>query len=209
MGVPSSVPASSRSPLDELVVSAQAGSRQALDALIEALSATLWREFRAQRHALPVGPSRGRSDLIQDTLIRARECFGRFEQRSFADFRRWAGGILRKRQLECARNHRNRNNRQLYEKIWHSIRQRVETQPHGSRPDEALEWRQNAARVAELFEGLRVDEQFIINLRLFKGCSYPHIAHMTGCTPDAARKAYDRAISRLADQFSFHGDASA
>jgi RNA polymerase sigma factor (sigma-70 family) len=195
--------------LDALVVAAQAGCEKALDLLIEALSASLWDEFRAQRNGFAVSASRGRSDLIQDTLVTAREHFGRFDRLSFTAFRRWARTILRNRRLECARNHRCRNNRPLYEKLWRNICQRVEAAPHRATPDDALEWKQNVARIAELYELLRVDERFIIKLRLFKTLSYPQIAALTGFAPDAIRKSYDRAIARLGDRFFADGKPTA
>jgi RNA polymerase sigma factor (sigma-70 family) len=204
-----SLAAESCESLDALVVAAQAGCEKALALLIEALSALLWDDFRAQRNGFAVSASRGRSDLIQDALVTAREHFDRFEQSSFTAFRRWARGILRNRRLECARNHRCRNNLPLYEKLWRNIRQRVEAQPHLAQPDDALEWKQNVARIAELYELLGVDERFVIKLRLFKALSYPQIAALTGLAPDAVRKSYDRAIARLGDRFFADGKPTA
>ena len=157
-------PPRSKEALDKLVAAARAGSSDALDRLIEALSECLWAEFANRRKLQHLSPSRGPSDLVQDTLVRVRLNFGDFTEESFGAFRRWARGIFFNCSREVGRNSRCRNAPQRRESIWRALRQRIGFNPDGSRPEEALERQEDAARAYQLFDGLKVDERTMIAL---------------------------------------------
>lgn len=195
----------SKESLDQLVAAARGGSPTALDRLIEALSECLWREFADRRRQQQLSPSRSPADIIQDTLLRVRLNFGEFQSETFGALRRWARGIYFKRGQEVVRNNRSRTSIARRESIWRAIRQRVECKSHDSCPGEAMAWREEAAQAYALYERLRIDERTIIELRLFEGSSYSKISIITRLKPDAARKAYDRAIDRLAELFQADG----
>ncbi len=185
---------------DRLIAEARGGSTAALDRLIELLSEHLWAELGQKRQRRGLGPSRGLSDLIQDTVLRARMNFDRFERSTFGDFKQWARTILYRRWQEWARNHQQRNDEWRKEAILLAILARAESQSPGA--DEALQTRQEAERAYGLFKSrLRPNEQFIIDFRLFKGMRFKEIAKLGHMSEDAAGKAYARAMTRLRQLF--------
>ena len=128
-GHPRSAGGGSGARLDRLIAEARSGSDAALDALIEQISEQLWAELGGRRQPRGLGPSRGLSDLIQDTLLRVRQKFDHFESHTFAEFKQWARAVLHRRQQEWIRNHRARNTTEKKEKIWLAIRTRLDSDP--------------------------------------------------------------------------------
>ena len=96
------------------------------------LSAKLWSELDPRRRPHGLGPSTGLSDLIQDTLLRVREKFERFERGSFVDFAQWARAILYRRRQELARKFRMRNDVVRREEIGWLLRTRLRAISPGS-----------------------------------------------------------------------------
>jgi RNA polymerase sigma factor (sigma-70 family) len=191
--------------LDRLIADARGGSAAALDKLIGQLSEHLWAEVGLRRKPRGLGPSRGLSDLIQDTLVRVRQKFSKFERHTFDEFKQWARAVLHRRRQEWIRNYRARNTTQKKEKIWLAIRARFASDPHRERDDNPAERREETKKAYAAFERLKPNERFIINLRLLEGLRYKQISTMTGWSEEAARKAYDRAIAHLKKLFETNG----
>jgi RNA polymerase sigma-70 factor (ECF subfamily) len=189
--------------LDPLIAEARAGSRAALDQLIERLAEHLWAELGGRSKPRGLGPSQGISDLIQDTLVRVREKFAKFERHSFADFKQWARAVLHRRRQEWIRNYRARNSKEKREKIWLAVRSREDLD--GCNPRDPAQHREETTRAEAAFANLKQNERFIISLRLLEGMRYRQIAEMTGWSQEACRKAYDRAIARLKRLFETDG----
>ena len=192
--------------LDHLIARARAGDEAALEQLIERLSEQLWAELNSRRRSNRTGPTHGSSDLIQDTLVRVKEMFDKFERDTFADFKQWARTVLYRRRLEWARNHHARNGEKHKRMIWNALRDRAET----GGPDEygqfSVEENEELERAYLAYKGLKSNEQLIIKLRLFQKLSYKQIAELAETTEEAARKLYDRAIARLRTSLSNHDD---
>ncbi|MBX3414963.1 MAG: sigma-70 family RNA polymerase sigma factor [Pirellulales bacterium] len=182
--------------LDGLVVEAQRGSAEALDLLIAELSKQLWAELTTRRRSRRANPSHGSSDLVQDTLIRAREQFEKFERSTFADFKQWARKVLFRRRQEWTRNHLARNAERHKRMIWSVVLARGDG-PHANDTALSIEQREELDRAYALYQCLKPNEQCVIHLRLFEGLSYQQIAMLTNSTAEAARKAYDRALDKL------------
>lgn len=189
--------------LDPLIAEARAGSVAALDELIERLAEHLWAELGGRSKPRGLGPSQGISDLIQDTLVRVREKFAKFERHSFAEFRQWARAVLHRRRQEWIRNYQARNSKEKRERIWLAIKSRADV--NGRSPGDPAQHREEAKRAEAVFGGLKPNERFIISLRLLEGLRYKQIAEMTGWSVEACRKAYDRAIARLKRLFETDG----
>jgi RNA polymerase sigma factor (sigma-70 family) len=193
--------------LDELIVRARSGDGIALDQLIEKLSEQLWVELEARRRSNRTGPAQGSSDLVQDTLMRVRQQFHRFERNTFADFKQWARTILYRRRQEWIRNHLSRNSDRHKRIIWDAIRARPN---HGGTSSDgalSVEDREEAERAYQRFQALKPHEQFVIDLRLFQDLTYKQIAAMTQSTEDACRQAYNRALARLKSALDAHEQA--
>lgn len=189
--------------LNALIVDARNGSTTALDRLISLLSKNLWDELAVRRRRA-VRASHGSSDLVQDTILRVREKFDRFERDTFADFEQWARSVLYHRRLEWNRNYQAHHAERHKQKIWDTIRLRLGGRHALADHELAIERREGAERAFALFQSLKPHEQSIIRLRLFEEQSYPQIAEMTGITAEAARKKYDRALDRLKGRFESH-----
>lgn len=192
-------------PPDALIFEARQGSVAALDKLIELLADHLWSELSGRRKPRGLGPSHGLSDLVQDTLVRVRERFDRFQRDTFADFKQWARTILHRRRQEWARNYRMRNREELRRKIKLAFEARLLTETNGKSQDELMQMRQEAERAAAAFNRLRPHEQTIIKLRILEKLSYPQIEALTSMSAEGARTACRRAIAQLKELFD--GDA--
>jgi RNA polymerase sigma factor (sigma-70 family) len=195
----------SKEELDQLVAAARGGSSERLDRLVEVLSECLWAEFANRRKLQLLSPSRGPSDLIQDTLICVRLKFGDFQEETFGAFSRWARGIFFNRSREVGRNSRCRNAPERRESIRRAIKQRIGSNANGSSPTDLMAEQEEAARAYQLYGELKVNERTIINLRLFEGMSFVEIAKLTELKPDAARKSFDRAMLGLTESFLSDG----
>jgi RNA polymerase sigma factor (sigma-70 family) len=192
--------------LDRLIALARAGDGHALDQLIEGLSEQLWAELSSRRRSNRTGPSQGSSDLVQDTLIRVREQFHKFERESFADFKQWARTVLYRRRQEWMRNHHSRNAERHKRMIWNELRARIAADPEQVAGSSLVEKQEETDRAYALFQALKPHEQFVIDLRLFQGLSYKQIAELTGTKEDAPRQAFNRAMARLRAGYENHDE---
>lgn len=191
---------------DRLILAAKSGVDAALDRLIELLASQLWAEL-GQRRLRGMSPSRSMSDLIQETLIRAREQFEKFDRTTFTEFKYWARGILYLRHKHLMRQHRSRFDERTRRKIWLAVAFRKNL-PSAERPELAiedkLEGREEAARAFAAFQRLKPHEQFIINLRVVEGLPFAQIAALVNSTEGAVTKACGRALKRLRGLFESH-----
>jgi RNA polymerase sigma factor (sigma-70 family) len=182
--------------LDALVDQAKTGSSAALDQLIERLSKHLWDDLNGRRRRSP-GASRGSSDLVQETLMRARDRFAQFERATYAEFKSWAEGIRYRRRQEWFRNRQSRNEDRHKWAIWSALRARAAGDTATANHESAIAEREQAERAYATYQKMDDYDQFIIELRLLNGLTYKQIAELTGTTEDACRKAFNRAIERL------------
>jgi len=189
---------------NQLVIEARQGSAAALDQLVEMLSGYLWAELGGWRKPRGLGPSHGLSDLVQDTLLRVREKFGRFQRDSFVDLKQWARTILHRRRQEWARNYRARNREELQRKIRMAFEARLLPKSYSGEHVDSLDRRDDVERALAAFNQLRPHEQTILKLRIVEGLSYPQIGVLTGLHAEGARTAYRRAIAHLKSLFDAH-----
>jgi len=182
--------------LDRLILDARAGSVDALDALITHLSVHLWAELGNRRKPIGLGASRGLSDLVQDTLIRVRQRFARFERDTFSEFKQWSRAVLYRRQQEWIRNHKTRHSERNLQRIWDALSQN-KTSDAASSLDSGLITAEQRAWLDEKLGQLKRHERFIIDLRVCHEMEFAEIADRTGLSPDAARMAFNRALARL------------
>jgi len=192
--------------LDDLIARARAGDIKALDRLVEALSDQLWAELSSRRRSNRTGPAHGSSDLVQDTIVRMREQFHKFERETFADLKQWARTVLYRRRQEWARNHHARNAERHKLAIWNELRARINTDRNGSERDDPAEHQEEMTRAFALYEALKEHERFVIELRLFQGLNYREIASLTGTKEDAPRQAFNRAMAKLKTEYQRDGD---
>jgi RNA polymerase sigma factor (sigma-70 family) len=189
---------------DHLILAARQGSDAALDHLLELLSEYLWKECRLRPRS-GLSPSRSLSDLIQDTLVQVRISFQRFERDTVSELQQWSRTILYRRWQHWVRNYSTRNQEQRKEKLFLAIRARTGERTDSVGPESVFEQREEARRCYGIFKSaLRPHEQFIMELRLFKGLKYKDVARLGRTTEKAAEKAYARAIVRLRELCNDH-----
>ncbi|MBX9791380.1 MAG: sigma-70 family RNA polymerase sigma factor [Pirellulales bacterium] len=148
-----------------------------------------------------MSPANTISDLIQETVLRARERFSVFDKATFAEFKRWADGIFRNKYRHWMRDHREHTCEERQLAIWRAIhaRRNLPDQARPPRPeDDAVLQCEEAARAYDIFEHeLKPNEQYVMKLRLFEGLRFKQIAALVGSNEDAVTKAYKRTLAKL------------
>ncbi|MGD9724011.1 MAG: sigma-70 family RNA polymerase sigma factor [Pirellulales bacterium] len=141
----------------------------------------------------------GASDLVQDTYLEAQRDFGQFRGETEAEFYRWLLGILAHRLANSVRHYRYTKRRDIGREL-----------PAAS-VDEALSRIEDAAATpgAAFFKLeeqrhvrlalARMDERMrdVLIERTWHGDSFAEIAARRGCTAEAARKMWTRAVRQM------------
>lgn len=193
---------------ESLIADARTGAEGALDLLIELLGEQLWAEL-GHRKLRYLSPSSTVSDLIQETVIRARERFSKFDKDTFGEFKRWARGILFTRRRYMMRRHRTRTSERVKRRIWLAAALRKNLPgdaDSGSVVEDRLERREEAALAFAKFQRLKPHEQFILNLRVVEGLPFKSIASLVNSTESAVTQACRRALERLRTRCEFHDE---
>ena len=192
---------------DRWISEARLGSTEALNSLMALLADRLLAEL-GNRRLRGLSPSRSGSDLVQETVLRAREMFYKFEGTTFEEFRRWARGILHLRRRHWVRRHRDRTNEKKIEQIWRSIVRKQnlveEAKPDGA-GQEGLERQEDATKLNTALALLKPHEQYMIKLRVIDDRSFKEIASIVNKSEGTVNRACNRAIKRLRRYFESHG----
>lgn len=191
----------SRKPSDEEVV------RRVLEG-DEASAAELFERHRAELRAavrrwLP--PSlRGRlgeSDVVQDAYLAAYLHLGDFEDRGDGSFRRWLRRILERKIANEVRDHLQTVKRDPRREVPLS-KSTGAASPAGRTPTPSEE-----AMSAEALESLRAhvqglaeDHRTVLHLVHREGLTLVQAAARMNRSPDAVRKLYGRAVTRLSER---------
>lgn len=185
---------------EQWIAEARNGSRSALDRLFHVCSSYLLavanREFSVTlRSRLDPG------DVVQDTLMKAWRRFPQFRGQSEADLLAWLRQILR-------RNLANERRRHL-RTVMRSIRREVALYAAASmqQPDTSeceSEWPGTLAQSRERYEALhdamtRLPERYrqVLQLHTQEEMTFAQIGGRLGCSAEAARKIWNRAVERL------------
>lgn len=176
-----------------LIRLAQDGDRQALNRLLARYLPRLraWASRRLPHHARDLADT---DDLVQDALIRTLKNLPAFDYRGEGALHAY----LRKAVMNRLRDEvRRSTHRPEHTDVAENIEDR------GSSPLEAAIGRESIERYEAALERLPdVDRQAVI-MRLEFGCSFQEIAEAVGKpTPDAARVAVSRAVTRVATLMS-------
>lgn len=193
--------------LDSLVAEARQGSVAALNRLIEAVATHLSEDLGYRERQRGTTPSRGTSDLLQETLLRLREHFGQFERDRFTDLVRWARVLRQNLGRASARNRSARYSERHMRRVMEALLERKRSDPDFVPPASRLERREAIDRAFSILRTLKVHEQFILDLRLMKNMTFKEIAQTTGSTDEAVCKAYHRALKRLQTRYLAHEHA--
>ncbi|MGD9648319.1 MAG: RNA polymerase sigma factor [Pirellulales bacterium] len=187
-----------RSQVDCWLVDAQAGSRSALGRALEACRKYL---LLVANRALDdeLRAKVGASDLVQDTFIQAQRDFARFAGTNEQELLAWLTAILINRIRNNARKylfteqtnvHRELSGDELDEAIA-QLRDRCVT------PGAAAVARDEQRRVHHALAELNELDREVILGRTFRQESFVAIGQRLGCSDEAARKRWARAVREL------------
>ena len=175
----------------ELLDRVRAGDDLALETLLRRYVPALrrWASGRLPRWARDLADT---DDLVQDILVQTFKRVEGFEPRGVGAFQAY----LRQAVLNRIRDELRRRGRQPAIKDLDGLERDSEKSPlEQAIGHEAME------RYERALERLRPDERKAIIARLEMGYSYAELADALGKpTPDAARKAAERALMRLAEE---------
>jgi RNA polymerase sigma-70 factor (ECF subfamily) len=186
-----------RSQVDRWLAEAQAGSRSALGQALEA----------ARKYLLLVanqsldGKLRakgGASDLVQDTFVEARRDFDKFEGHTEKQLLAWLTEIL---------VNRLKNNRRYWSSQKHDINREIPADhldgiwgqigDQQATPGAAAIAREEQRRVQLALAELNEPEREVIVARTFRKEPFVGIGQRCGCSEEAARKRWVRAVREL------------
>ena len=175
----------------ELLVRARSGDHAALDRLFLRHLRPLqrWASGRLPRWARGLADT---DDLVQDTLLHTLKRVGVFEPRQAGAFQAY----LRKAVMNRLRDELRRSGRQPAS----SALDEIEVEAADSPLDDAIA-HEAVERYQDALQLLKPDDRRAIIARVEMDCSYEQLAHVLGKpTPEAARKAAQRALVRLAEE---------
>jgi RNA polymerase sigma-70 factor (ECF subfamily) len=183
---------------DVLVAEARAGSRDALGRLLAP-----WWPWLARLAAAYI-PRRLRAkndpaDLVQETMLEAQRGFARFHGRAPEALVGWLTGILRHRGLHFRRRFRGRTMRAAANEVSLDalepddpvLEALVDPAPV---PSDVVIAREVREALDEALLKLPPDAQSVLRWRYWDGLSWKEIGRRLGCTGEAARQRYLRAI---------------
>jgi RNA polymerase sigma-70 factor (ECF subfamily) len=183
----------------QLVESARQGDKNAIGQLIQDCRGYLM--FIAN-HELDsyFSPKLGASDLVQDAMLSAQRCMGGFEGQSRDELLAWIRGILINDIKETRQRFRTAKRDLTREQPLsdRSTGKHANQIPAGeATPATDAIAREEADRLKNVLEILSPEERKIIDLRNWQRLSFAEIGEQTGCSAEAARKRWSRAIIRL------------
>lgn len=185
---------------EQWIAEARNGSRSALDRLFHVCSSYLLavanREFSAAlRSRLDPG------DVVQDTLMKAWRRFPQFRGQSEADLLAWLRQILRRNLA----NERRRHLRTVMRSMCREVRLAASAsmpQPDNSESESELsrthaQSREEHEALHDALRQLPERSRQVLQLHTQEELTFAQIGGRLGCSAEAARKLWSRAIQRL------------
>jgi RNA polymerase sigma-70 factor (ECF subfamily) len=181
---------------------ARGGSSSALGELLESFRRHLLLIASAQINA-DVRSKAEASDLVQETFLDAVRDFSNFRGSTGEEFLAWLCRILHNNLAEFHRHYQRTAKRQVSREQSLQTGCRISPRSRQRKADETspsvqLIRREQSERLDEALARLGRKDRRIIELRHHVGLSFLEIGRVVGCSPDAARMAWWRAVDRLA-----------
>jgi RNA polymerase sigma-70 factor (ECF subfamily) len=150
----------------------------------------------------------GASDLVQDTLLHFQEKFPRFDGTSEEELLTWLRRILYYRALQVARRFSGTQSRDVRRELSLSDLALSAGTPgvidEAPTPFTTLLAREQVNRLQLALASMAEESRHIIQLRNLERRSFQAIGEHLGCTTEAARKRWVRAVAQL--RAKLHGD---
>jgi RNA polymerase sigma-70 factor (ECF subfamily) len=179
--------------LAELVEAARNGDTETLGQLLQSYRPYL---LRIANDGLPAGlqPKLGASDLVQDTLVAALNCFARFTGRTPAKLKSWLRTILLRQMARAAEYYAGTRKREVRREVPFVVEALAADQSSPSSParreEQAETVRQALSRLPERYRQVLV-------WREWDDLSFAEIAARLERSVDAVRMLWLRALERF------------
>jgi RNA polymerase sigma-70 factor, ECF subfamily len=186
---------------EQLLLAAHGGSPDALGRLLQP-----WREYLLGLAEAEIGSDLrakgGASDLVQDTFLEAQEAFPHFEGKSPAELRAWLRLILIHNLANFWKHYHQRDKRQVAREVpldggrpGAELREELEAR-RPSPEDEAIR-DERVSRLRAAVERLPAEYRQVVYLHGWEKLSFDAVGEQLGCSAEAARKRWARALLHL------------
>ena len=136
------------------------------------------------------------SDLVQETLMQASRSFCEFHGSTELELRTWLKKILVRKVIDTHRYYRDYAMRDVSREV-----PLVEGHRQNLSPSQAYGSGSKLELLAEKFARLNNEQRKAIQLRTFDRLSFEEVGKQLGCSTEAARKIWTRAIQKIAQEF--------
>jgi RNA polymerase sigma-70 factor, ECF subfamily len=184
-----------------LVDEARAGSRQAQEKLLTSFWPKMLCYFAkeiSERLRAKIGPE----DLAQRACLLAWQHFDKFRG-DFAEYCGWIAKICRNLLKAVLRHYKPGSDHDISREELLNAAALEAVQQHGYRrqkaPEEIAEDLEITAALETAIEQLPPDERQLIHWRVFEKLKFAEIAARLGRSADAVRRAFNKALQRLAE----------
>ncbi|MER6109265.1 RNA polymerase sigma factor [Streptomyces hirsutus] len=181
--------------VDQLIVRAAAGHREAMSALYQRLNSTVYGWVRQSVRDPHIA-----EDLAQEVWIKVAQNLGRY--RPGTNLMGWLMTITRNTAVDYLRTAQRRPS-----EVLHADHLQLDRPKPGLTPHQYAERRQVAQAIEAHMSQLRPDQRRCLQLRFFDGCTPADTAQIMGKTVGAVRTLTVRSLRRLA-QVLPEGDSS-
>jgi RNA polymerase sigma-70 factor (ECF subfamily) len=143
------------------------------------------------------------SDLVQDALLKASQCFGQFRGATDAEMAGWLRQILARCLADFVRRFRTASRRagreQSLDQLLDQSSQVMERilAANGSSPSASAERRDLGVVLSDALAELSEDHREVIVLHHLEGLNWDEVARRLGRTVGAARMLWTRALKQL------------
>jgi RNA polymerase sigma-70 factor, ECF subfamily len=181
------------------IEAARSGDREGLGSALETFRSYLL--LVADRELAPdLRAKGGASDLVQETFLEARRAFHQFDGRTDDELRRWLRTILRRRLAHLARRYRGTEKRGIGREV--PLGRGVDLASDSTSPSGVAVREERERRVHDAIERLSSRHREVILGHHREGLGFDEIGRRLGCSAEAARKVWTRAIERLRRELS-------
>jgi RNA polymerase sigma-70 factor (ECF subfamily) len=141
----------------------------------------------------------GASDLVQETFVEAQKGFERFQGTTEVEFLAWLSAILTNRFSNIARHHRLTQKRAIGRNLSDAAASIAIRQAMADMltPSTQLVAEEEKRRLHAALESMSADVREILVMRIWQRASFAEISEAFGCSVEAARKRFLRAVEEL------------
>lgn len=137
------------------------------------------------------------SDIVQHSMMEARDSLGQFRGESELEFRCWIKRIVLNNLTDEIRRYTDTDSRKIRIEVSEDFLHSSTSHVDSDTPSWHLQRKEFDVRLAEAVSRLPSRQRFVIEARHRRGCDYGEIASQLEITETAARKIWSRAAKQL------------